>query len=142
MSDLVAIGLLLCGCGSGALSAVRGQAVKDMTCPAQSLTISPSSPPAGQPTESGVYYAEGCKQLRRYSVFCNIAGYCPDPSGLDILGMVQRQAGFDLKCDQSAVEVQRLNADTFGAIGCDRRASYVLLCPRGGCKLVQNTQSQ
>jgi hypothetical protein len=121
---------------------VRRQAIEDMSCPEPEVTVAPARTTTGAPTDSGVYYAEGCKQVRRYSVGCNIFGYCPHPQGVNVLELVQRQGGFDLKCDQSKVTVQRLNTDTFGATGCDHQASYVLVCSAGDCRVVQNTQSQ
>ncbi len=38
---------------------------------------------------------------------------------------VQQRAAFDLVCDD-AIRVQELGRDTYGAIGCGRRASYYL----------------
>jgi hypothetical protein len=80
--------------------------------------------------------------VRRYGVGCNIFGYCPNLQGVNVLKLIQQQGAFDLKCDASQVTVQRLNTDTFGAGGCDRQASYVLLCSGSDCRVVQNSQSQ
>lgn len=134
--------LISSGCGSGALSAIRGKAAQDMACPEKDLAVSPVYDSAGGPTESGAYYAEGCQRLRRYEVGCNTFGYCPDPQGVDIQELVLRQAAFDLKCEQDAITTQWLNRDTFGARGCDRQASYLLRCDKSNCRVVQNTQSQ
>ena len=134
----VGMGLLLHGCGAGGLAAVRKQARTEMSCPDASLQISSASPQV----EAGPYYAQGCAQLRRYTVGCNIFGFCPDPHSVDALDLLQRQAAFDLKCERSGITVDRLNTDTFGASGCGRQASYVLLCGTGDCKVVQNTQAQ
>jgi hypothetical protein len=100
------------------------------------VTVEPAS------GSSQLYYAEGCKQLRRYFVTCNVFGLCTEEDGVNVLELVQRQAQFDLKCDATSVAVQRMNTDTFGATGCDRRASYVLICGGGNCRVVQNSQSQ
>lgn len=134
--------VLACGCGAGAVSAVRGQAVHDMACAEPDVKVTPATTASGAPTDSGLYYAEGCKQVRRYYVGCNVFGMCTEPDGINVLELVQRQAGFDLKCDGSTVAVQRLNTDTFGATGCDRQVSYVLLCSGHDCRVVQNSQTQ
>jgi hypothetical protein len=133
-----AAGLLLTGCGAGGLAAVRKQASTEMSCPDASVQVTSASPN----TEAGPYYAQGCAQLRRYTVGCNIFGFCPEPRGVDALDLLQRQAAFDLKCERAGIAVDRLNSDTFGARGCGRQASYVLLCGTGDCKVVQNTQAQ
>jgi hypothetical protein len=138
----LALGIIGSGCGAGGLAAVREQASLDMQCPEASLEVAAANPSgADNPTDSGLYYAEGCQKLRRYTVGCNIFGYCPEPQGVDALNLVQRQAGFDLQCEPAAIAIQRLNVDTFGATGCGRQASYVLLCA-GSCRVVQNTQTQ
>ncbi|CAM4533379.1 Lipoprotein [Myxococcus xanthus] len=136
------VALMSSGCGSGALSAIRGKAAQDMACPEKDLAVNPVHDYAGAPNESGAYYAEGCQKLRRYEVGCNAFGYCPDPHGVDIQELILRQAAFDLKCEQDSISTQRLNRDTFGARGCDQQASYILLCSRSSCRVVQNTQSQ
>lgn len=134
------IGLLVmwmsAGCGAGAVSSVRGQASQDMTCSERDLTVTQAT---GAPN---LYYAEGCKQIRRYFVSCNVFGLCLTPRGVNVLELVQRQAEFDLSCPSSSVAVQRMNTDTFGAKGCDRRVSYVVVCDGEDCRVVQNTQSQ
>jgi hypothetical protein len=134
----MAASLLLTGCGAGGLAAVRKQASTEMSCPDASLQVINAAPKV----EAGPYYAQGCAQLRRYTVGCNIFGFCPDPRGVDALELLQRQAAFDLKCERAGITVDRLNTDTFGASGCGRQASYVLLCGAGDCKVVQNTQAQ
>lgn len=135
-SAILQVMLLSTGCGAGAVSAVRGQASHDMACSEGNLTVTSAT------GSSELYYAEGCKQLRRYFVTCNVFGLCASPSGVNVLELVQRQAEFDLKCDPSSIAVQRMNTDTFGATGCGRRISYVLLCGGPGCRVVQNSQSQ
>jgi hypothetical protein len=137
LSGIVASILLLCGCGAGAVSAVRGKAAEDMPCAEDAVKVTPATP-----NGSTVFYAEGCKQVRRYHVNCNTFGLCGTPEGVNARELVQRQAAFDLKCDGSNVAVERLNTDTFGATGCDRQVSYVLLCTGQDCRVVQNTQSQ
>ena len=122
-------------CG-GPVSAVRDRASSDMSCSQAQTNVVPVT------GYTGLYYVEGCKQLRRYTVDCNALGICLTPKSVDVLALVQKQAGFDLKCDASSVAVERINTDTFGAQGCDRRASYVLLCRGQDCRVVQNTQSQ
>lgn len=131
----------LASCGAGATSNIRGQAAKDMSCPENDVQVT-SVKANGGANDSGAYYAEGCKQIRRYTISCNGFGFCLAPEGMNVLTVVQKQAGFDLKCDDSAVTVRRLNTDTFGATGCDRQASYLLFCEYGNCRVVQNTQTQ
>jgi hypothetical protein len=65
-----------------------------------------------------------------------------EPQGTDVKAIVAKQAAFDLSCGADKVKLSALNADTFGAEGCGKKASYILLCPVGGCKAVQNTQAQ
>jgi hypothetical protein len=132
----------LASCGAGAVSNVRGQAAKDMSCPENDVVVTSAVNASGGANDSGAYYAEGCKQVRRYVISCNGLGFCLAPEGMNALAVVQKQAGFDLKCDDSAVTVRRLNVDTFGATGCDRQASYLLICQYGNCRVVQNSQTQ
>jgi hypothetical protein len=132
----------LAGCGAGAASNIRGQAAKDMSCPEADVQVTSAAKFNAGANDSGAYYAEGCKQIRRYVVGCNAMGLCTSPEGTDILAVVKKQAGFDLKCDDSAVTVRHLNTDTFGATGCDRQASYLLFCQSDNCRVVQNTQTQ
>ncbi len=107
-----------------------------MSCPDEKLSVSSAGT-----AKAGPYYVEGCDQLRRYVVGCNIFDFCPDPQGFDAGSLVRRQAAFDLQCDRGAVSIEHLSADTFGVRGCGKQASYLLVC-RGECRLVQNTQSQ
>lgn len=132
----------LASCGAGAVSNIRGQAAKDMSCPENAVTVTSAGKFNPGANDSGAYYAEGCKQIRRYEISCNAGGLCMAPEGTNVLVLVQKQAGFDLKCDDAAVTVRRLNTDTFGATGCDRQASYLLLCESSNCRVVQNTQTQ
>jgi hypothetical protein len=39
--------------------------------------------------------------------------------------IVRRQAAFDLKCPEDQIQVVQLADISFGASGCDRRASYI-----------------
>lgn len=43
---------------------------------------------------------------------------------------VRTRSSFDLNCPQESIEVSQIDGRVFGARGCDRRASYVVL---GGC---------
>jgi hypothetical protein len=132
--------LLLSGCGAGGLSAVREHASREMSCPATSLTVTAEG---AQGVNTNLYYAEGCQQVHRYVTACNVFGYCPTVQGVDALGLVKRQAVFDLRCDDANVATKRLNADTFGATGCGRQASYALACRLStDCRVIQNTQTQ
>lgn len=141
-SAILMVALGMAGCGAGAISKVRGQAAKDMSCPEGDLAVASATNAPGGGNESGAYYAEGCKQIRRYVISCNGYGLCLSPDGVDVLAVVKKQAGFDLKCEDASVMVRRLNTDTFGATGCDRQASYLLFCESGTCRVVQNSQSQ
>ncbi len=143
LATLPCLFVMLTGCGAGARSAIRGQAAEDMSCPAESVTVAPAASSVSGPTDSGVYYAEGCDRLFRYTVGCNAFGYCPDPRAVDARDLLGKQAAFDLKCHDAALTITRLNVDTFGVSGCDRQASYVLDCSSGvACRVVQNTQAQ
>ena len=141
IASWLALGPSASGCGAGGLAAVRKQASQEMQCPEASIVVTAASANAGTPTESGPYYAEGGQRLRRYTVGCNIFGYCPNSQSVDALDLIQRQANFDLQCEPADIEIQHLNVDTFGATGCGRQASYVLVCA-GSCRVVQNTQTQ
>lgn len=130
---------IMSGC-SGPIVAVRKQAAQDMECDGSKIEIVRAA--GGNSTESGPYYARGCDKQWRYVVGCNVAGYCIQPQGTDVKGILDRQAAFDLDCTPDAIKSSELNGDTFGAAGCGRHASYVLICGTGGCKAVQNTQTQ
>lgn len=41
---------------------------------------------------------------------------------------VMRRAEFDLECENGTLHVTELGANVFGAEGCGRRASYVVVC--------------
>ena len=129
------------GCGVGATRTIHTQAMRDLACPSNEVKVIPTASVRPDGT-SGEYYAEGCKQIRRYAVQCNLFGKCFEPQGVDVLTMVEKQAGFDLRCNRNAIMVSRLNIDTFGVIGCDRQVSYQLLCEFANCYLTQNSQMQ
>jgi hypothetical protein len=65
-----------------------------------------------------------------------------DTQGTDVKAIIATQAAFDLSCGADQIKLAALNADTFGAEGCGKKASYILVCTVGGCKAVQNTQAQ
>ena len=132
----------LTGCGGGAVPAIRSQAASDLSCPAANIKVDAPSASGQAPTESGAYYAEGCGKRWRYTVGCNIGGYCPSPQGVDVKEVLTKQAAFDLTCGRDQLAIADLNADTFGVAGCGRKVSYVLLCEYRTCRAVQNTQSQ
>lgn len=138
---VLASSLLSSACGAGALSAVRTTAAQEMNCPAASLTIANGNA-AGRTDGAGPYFAEGCSQVWRYVAACNAYGYCPTVQGVNIGALVRTQAGFDLECDPSSLQLARLNTDTFGARGCGRQASYIAICTGGTCRIAQNTQTQ
>ncbi|MDC0721769.1 hypothetical protein [Nannocystis bainbridge] len=106
----------------------------DLQCDAGAIDVRPASP-SGPP--AGPFYAEGCDQLWRY-----VSPPRGKTEGNDVKGIIVRQASFDLSCSADQLEFTPLNADTFGVKGCDKQASYLLVCPVGGCKAVQNTQAQ
>lgn len=129
----------LTGCGSGAIATIRPQAVKDLNC--EQVEVHHTQP--GAPSNSaGPYYAEGCGKIWRYVVACNVGGLCMNPAGTDIGQLISRQAAFDLSCANTDLAIAPLNTDTFGVTGCGKKASYLAVCKVGGCKAVQNTQSQ
>jgi hypothetical protein len=126
----------LFGCGAGPLAAVRKQATADMHCDDAKLAVT-------QPKEGvNLFYVDGCGETRRYATICNVGGYCPRVEGQPVSAMIRKQASFDLRCDEAQISTQYLDVDTFGARGCDRQASYALICHVGPCRVVQNTQAQ
>ena len=42
---------------------------------------------------------------------------------------VMQRAAFDLECETGTLHVTELGSNVFGAEGCGRRASYVVVCP-------------
>ncbi len=113
---------------------MRARAPADLQCDSKSIQVSPASP-AGPP--AGPYYAEGCDKLWRY-----VSPPGGETTGTDVKALITKQAAFDLSCSADQLKLSALNADTFGAEGCGKKASYILVCPVGGCKAVQNTQAQ
>jgi hypothetical protein len=53
---------------------------------------------------------------------------------------VLRRAPFDLECKREEITVTKLGANTFGATGCGKKASYVVIC-KGGmeCDVILNS---
>jgi len=87
------------------------------------------------------WIAEGCGEVGLYAAACNVFGFCANVHGQVVSRLVRKQASFDLRCEK--LQISSLNDDTFGVRGCERQASYVVVdCFRGGCKVVQNTQTQ
>ena len=41
---------------------------------------------------------------------------------------VQQRAAFDLSCDQQKVPVQNIGGVSYGATGCEKKASYSCVC--------------
>lgn len=117
-------------------AAITPKAVEDLGCEKAQLKF--------EQLPHGPYYVEGCGRIGRYWAPCNPNGLCAAVQGGVVSDMVLRQAAFDLKCDQAAVTLTRLDADTFGARGCEKQASYLLVgCDKaGGCRVIQNTQTQ
>lgn len=130
---LLLILLALTACGGG-IEGVRARAPADLQCDPQSIQVRPASP-SGPP--AGPFYVEGCDKLWRY-----VSPPGGNTEGTDVKGLITKQAAFDLSCSADQIKLSALNADTFGAEGCGKKASYILLCPVGGCKAVQNTQAQ
>ncbi len=124
---------LLTACGGG-IEGVRARAPTDLQCDAKAIAVRPASP-SGPP--AGPFYAEGCDRLWRY-----VSPPRGATEGSDVKAIITQQASFDLSCSVDKLEFTALNADTFGVKGCDKQASYLLVCPAGGCKAVQNTQAQ
>ena len=125
--------LALTACGGG-IEGVRARSPVDLQCDPQFIQVRPASP-SGPP--AGPYYAEGCDKLWRY-----VSPPGGHTEGTDVKALITKQAAFDLSCGADRVKLSALNADTFGAEGCGKKASYILACPVGGCKAVQNTQAQ
>lgn len=53
---------------------------------------------------------------------------------------VLRRAPFDLECKREEIKITKLGANTFGATGCKKKASYVVIC-KGGmeCDVILNS---
>lgn len=47
-------------------------------------------------------------------------------------GLVESRAKFDLDCEQ--IDVAELGNDTFGARGCGRRSTYIVICTGGSAR--------
>ncbi len=139
---LISVIVALCvGCGAGPLAAVRPKAAEKMQCEESKLTFEQIGGGSGP---GGTYYVEGCNKVGLFAAGCNVFGYCPASDGEVVSEKIRRQAAFDLSCGEKDVSVMKINADTFGATGCEKKASYLLVdCGRtNGCRVVQNTQSQ
>ncbi len=56
---------------------------------------------------------------------------------------VLRRAPFDLECARENIQITKLGANTFGAVGCGKKASYVVIC-KGGmeCDVILNSDVQ
>jgi hypothetical protein len=134
---LAALLLASAACGSGPLARIQAHAASEMRCDQAKLKLTQDKPGVN------TFTVEGCGQIARYWTICNIGGYCPDVQGEIVSATVQKQAAFDLQCSAADVQISMINPETFGARGCGRQASYLLVdCNRGACRVVQNTQSQ
>jgi hypothetical protein len=60
---------------------------------------------------------------------------------------VLQQAAFDLSCDASKLEIQKISDDhammgvknaTYGVRGCDRQATYKTSCGLGNCSILKD----
>ena len=53
---------------------------------------------------------------------------------------VLRRAPFDLDCKREEISITKLGGNTYGATGCGKKASYVVIC-RGGmeCDVILNS---
>ncbi len=130
-------GLMMVGCGGSGLETVRAHAATAMNCDASRLKLTPDKP------ESTSFTVEGCGQIARFWVRCSDHGCSPDVYGSVISPMLTKQAAFDLKCPVPEVQLSQLSIETFGAKGCGRQASYLLVdCAMGTCRAIQNTQAQ
>ena len=127
--------VLALGC-AGPEASVRRFAAQDMKCAEGQLVLSQPKPTVN------LFLVDGCSETGRYVAACNTFGYCPTIQGEVVSDLILKQAAFDLQCEAGAVHLSALNADTFGARGCGRQASYLLLCDTPPCKAIQNTQTQ
>ncbi|GAB2876452.1 hypothetical protein ACCI51_13615 [Microbulbifer echini] len=59
---------------------------------------------------------------------------------------VMKRAPFDLNCDTKSMTIHQLDRRTYGASGCDRRATYILQGPCAGpgslCTAIMNTVAE
>lgn len=61
------------------------------------------------------------------------------------MDLIRQRAAFDLSCNESIEVVDIGNEKTFGATGCDRRASYVVVCVNAyasSCTAIMNSDEE
>lgn len=129
---------LLCGCTADRIAHVRSLAARELACDESSIRYT---------EKTGWVIAEGCGEIGHYYVPCGAFGNCFDPvAGKVVTRLVRKQAAFDLQCIDKEVVLTELGQDTWGAAGCGKQASYIIV-PAGcstnqSCRVVQNTQAQ
>ena len=129
---------LLSGCTADRIAHVRPLAVRELACDESKIRYT---------EKTGWVIAEGCGEIGHYYVPCGALGNCVGPAaGKIVTRIVRKQASFDLQCSDKEVGLTELGQDTWGAAGCGKQASYIIL-PAGcstdqSCRVVQNTQAQ
>lgn len=88
--------------------------------------------------------------IRRFAVLALLAATaCAHKKDDQASDKVRQQASFDLKCDASALTVQKISDDhnmmgvkntTWGVRGCDRQATYKSSCGLGNCQIINEAQ--
>ena len=141
MSRAILLGIFavgLSGCG-GAISTIRTRAAGDMACPAKDVEVTSTDKANPDNDTGGVYYAEGCAKIRRYTTQCDDSG-CHDIQGVDVLSMVQNQASADMQCSANTLVIVHMSIDTFGVVGCKHQVNYQVLCDHNNCRLIASPQ--
>lgn len=70
--------------------------------------------------------------IRRLIIAASILGSVGCITTSFKMGLVKSRAQFELECDP--VQVSQLANDTFGARGCGKRATYVIVCSGGAAR--------
>jgi hypothetical protein len=125
------------GC-AGADSTIRGRAAADLRCPSKYVEVTPADTSKPDNYGSGTYFAEGCRQIRRYTVQCDNAG-CHDVQSFDISTLIENQAVIDLRCDIDSLVTVRLGVDHYGVAGCNLQATYRIRCEGNHCRLTHRS---
>jgi hypothetical protein len=73
-------------------------------------------------------------------VAATLAGACATTGAQSDL--VGQRAAFDLQCGRSQLQISSLGNNTFGVVGCGKRAAYVVSCTANtvdSCTAIMNT---
>jgi hypothetical protein len=65
--------------------------------------------------------------IRHAAFILSLVSGCATMSEELRVSRVRNRAAFDLSCAAASVSVGKIDDKTYGAVGCDKKASYVLL---------------